>query len=170
MKNLDILKKNHFVLFLIFLGLFLSSCSPSTPYPPRVFFANTEEVVIKPVSTNTVRLVKQPIFTNQSKIAVFNFEAPEGTQGGVLASDMFTSLLENRGLGEIVERDNIDKILREQNLMKGDKTTLSDLEVASRLGKLVAADYMIFGAVTLYQAEPQTISNSHYEKSTSVGG
>ena len=69
---------------------------------------------------------------------------------------MFSSVLQEKGY-QVVERTNIEQVLREQTLIGEKRTDLSDLDVANRLGKLKAADYMIFGAVTLYQVEPQTI-------------
>lgn len=142
---------------MLLLSFFLHACSPQKPYLPTVSFADVAEVVIKPANVNTFRLVDTPLFKEKTKIAVFNFEAPEGTQGGVLASDMFTSILESQAVGEVIERDNIDKILEEQSLLDKGRSALSDLEIASRLGKLVAADYMLFGTVTLYQSDPQTV-------------
>lgn len=141
-------------LVLLSLGL-VSGCS-SPPYFPRTEYGTTEEVVIRPVNPNTVKLQQGHIFKKGSKIAVFSFQSPNLTQGGSLVSDMFSSLLQEQGFS-VVERDNIDRILREQSLVGDTRTDLSDLQIANKLGKLVAADYMIFGAVTLYQAEPQTI-------------
>lgn len=140
----------------------LTGCSPDVPYFPRTYFTSLEDVVIRPVNLNSVNLDEQfhinkkPLFDENSKIAVFSFKTPEGTQGGALVSDMFTALLEEKGY-KVVERDNIERILREQEIIGEGKTSLTDLDIAERLGKLVAADYMVFGAVTLYQAEPQTV-------------
>jgi len=142
------------ILSLLSLGL-VSSCS-SPPYFPRTEYGNTEEVVLRPVKPNTVKLRQGELFSKGNKVAVFSFQSPNLTQGGALVSDMFSSLLQEQGF-RVVERDNIDRILREQSLVGDKRTDLSDLEIANRLGKLVAADYMIFGAVTLYQAEPQTL-------------
>jgi hypothetical protein len=130
-------------------------CTPE-PYFPRTEYGTSEEVVVRPVSPNTVKLREGELFEEGSKVAVFQFQSPDMTQGGALVSDMFSSLLQEQGFS-VVERDNIDSILREQNLVGENRTSLSDLQVADRLGKLTAADYMVFGSVTLYQAEPQTI-------------
>lgn len=133
----------------------ISGCS-SPPYFPRTEYGTPEEVVIQAVEPNTVKIGKGQVFNKEDRIAVFNFKSPDLTQGGILVSDMFSSLLQAQGF-TVVERDNIDQILNEQNLIDDEKILLTDLEIADRLGKLAAADYMIFGAVTLYQAEPQTI-------------
>lgn len=127
-----------------------------TPYLPRTDYGTPEEVIIKPVNLNTVKLKKEALFKNGNKIAVFQFQSPNQTQGGSLISDMFSSLLQEKGFN-VVERNNIEQILREQKIVSEGKTTLNDLGIAQRLGKLIAADYMVFGAVTLYQTEPQPI-------------
>ena len=142
------------ILVLFALGV-VSGCS-SPPYLPRTEYGNTEEVVIRPFTPNTVKLRQGEIFSKDKKIAVFSFQSPNLTQGGALVSDMFSSVLQEKGF-KVVERDNIDRILREQSLADEKRTSLTDLQIADRLGKLLAADYMIFGAVTLYQAEPQTL-------------
>ena len=127
-----------------------------TPYLPRTDYGTPEDVIIKPVNLNTVKLKKEPLFKNGNKVAVFQFSSPNQTQGGSLISDMFSSLLQEKGFN-VVERNNIEQILREQKIVGEGRTTLNDLGIAQRLGKLIAADYMVFGAVTLYQTEPQAI-------------
>ncbi|NEQ77420.1 MAG: hypothetical protein F6K23_33055 [Okeania sp. SIO2C9] len=132
--------------------------SVKPPYPPRTKYGTPEEVIITPPSINSVKRSnsKGAILNKDTKVAVFRFETPEGTQGGTLVSDMLASLLQKNNF-EVVERENIERILREQNLIDEEMTDLENLDVAKRLGKLVAVDYMIFGAVTLYKSEPQTI-------------
>ncbi|MDZ4786783.1 MAG: CsgG/HfaB family protein [bacterium] len=149
------------VLIFVLLTLFgilvgLRGCAASPPYFPRTDYGSAQEVVIKPANVNVIKLVKGSLFQKESKIAVFKFDSPNTTQGGALVSDMFSTLLQQKGF-KVVERDNIDRILREQKLILEGKTIVSDLEVARRLGQLIAADYMVFGTVTLYQAEPQSI-------------
>ena len=140
----------------ICLSLVLVGCGVDPPYSPRTYYESVEDVIIHDVQANSVKLSNKPLLSENSKIAVMGFQSPEDSQGGVLVSDIFSLLLQKDGYG-VIERDNIDHILREQRLVGSGKTTLSDLEVARRLGKLVAADYMIFGAVTLYKSEGQTI-------------
>ncbi|WP_293143177.1 MULTISPECIES: CsgG/HfaB family protein [unclassified Microcoleus] len=151
---------------------FLKIAGPRGPYLPRTEYGTAQEIVIKPIQANTVKLRRNPLFKKGDKIAVFSFQSPNITQGGALVSDMFSSLFQEKGY-QVVERTNIDQVLREQSLIGDQRTDLSDLEVASRLGKLKAADYMVFGAVTLYQVELQTIQlpirvksedRSEYEK------
>jgi hypothetical protein len=147
-----------FTFILAFISIFITSCSPKEPYPPRVSFLSIEDVVIDPVEVNIVKTTNEKIFSGHPKIAVFDFEGPEETQGGVLISDMFTSILERQNIGEIIERDNINQILQEQKLLSQNQTSLNEEEIANRLGKLISVDYMVFGSVTLYQSEPQTIN------------
>ncbi|OJJ19692.1 hypothetical protein BKI52_19360 [marine bacterium AO1-C] len=136
--------------------IFLASCGKTAPYLPDFHYEDAKEVVIKPVKVNSVRATTRPLFNKQVKIAVLNFKSPNNTNGGVLISDVFASALQKNGY-KITERDNIDLILKEQNLISGGSTNLSDLEIAQKLGQLLAADYMIFGAVTLYKSEGQNI-------------
>jgi len=126
------------------------------PYSPRTYYGSVEQVVIKDVKANSIKLSKETLFAKNSKIAVLSFEAPEDNKGGILVSDIFSSLLQQQGF-DVVERNHIDQILREQQLIGTGRTVLSDLEIASKLGKLIAADYMVFGAVTLYKSEGQTV-------------
>lgn len=133
----------------------LTACA-RPPYYPRTKYGTIEEFVIQPPKINSIKTTDKNVLKKGSKVAVFSFKSPSETQAGSLISDMFSSLLQKKSY-RVVERDNIDRILREQNIIEGEKTNLSDLEVANRLGKLIAADYMIFGAVTLYSSEPQRV-------------
>jgi len=134
----------------------LIGCGESKPTYPRTYYDSLEDVVIQPVRFSWVKLTSGPIFAKDSGVAVFSFQSPEDNQGGALVSDVFAAALQREGI-KVVERDNIEKILLEQDLAEGGRAALSDLEVASRLGSLSAADYMVFGAVTLYKSEPQTV-------------
>jgi curli biogenesis system outer membrane secretion channel CsgG len=117
-----------------------------------------ENLVIRPVSFNSFKTSKNSLLKDKNtKIAILSFKDPKNTEVGSFASDMFGSLLKKKGY-QILERDKIDKIIREQKIMQTDKTELTNLEIAEKIGKIKAADYMIFGAVTLYQVQPRTIA------------
>lgn len=126
------------------------------PYMPRTYYAEVDEVIIREISVNSTNVSGDFIIPPNARIAIYNFESPKETQGGILASDTFAALLRQRGL-EVFERDQINRILTEQNLIVEGKVVASDLEIAGKLGALETVDYMIFGAVTLYQSESQTI-------------
>lgn len=141
---------------LIFFLIFLVGCGEDAPYLPRTYYEDIENVVIRDVKINSVKSKNGPIFNKNSKIAVLTFKSPEKTQGGVLVSDIFSLFLQEKGFN-VVERDYINKILQEQKIIMKRQAALSDLEIANKIGKLVAADFMVFGAVTLYNSEGQII-------------
>jgi len=150
----------------VILGILLAIAIPSvikaygwknTLYLPRTYHEKVENIVIRPVNFNGFKQVKESIFSKNSRIAILVFKDPEKTQAGALISDMFTAFLEQEGY-QVLERDNIDRVLSEQQIIEGGSTNLTDLEIAKRLGKLVSADYMIFGAVTLYQVSSQVVA------------
>ncbi|MEM7369774.1 MAG: CsgG/HfaB family protein [Bacteroidota bacterium] len=126
------------------------------PYYPRIVYETVDEVLINEINVNSNKTKLGSIFGQNQKIAILNFKSPENTQGGVLVSDIFSTVLQRKGF-DVVERDNIEQILNEQNLVNSGKTSLSDLEIASKLGRLLSADYMIFGAVTIYDSKGQRI-------------
>jgi curli biogenesis system outer membrane secretion channel CsgG len=146
------------------IGLLMVSCGASAtglagerpPYPPRLYFEDVENVVIQPISVYSVKNFQGALFDENSRIAVINFRSPEDTQGGVLVSDMFASILRREGF-QVFERDRIERILDEQQLAQEGRLALSDSDIADILGGLESVDYMIFGAVTIYESEPQSI-------------
>lgn len=125
---------------------------------PRTYYENVENLVIKPVSFNSFKTSKNSLLKDKNtKIAILSFKDPKYTEAGSFASDMFASLFKKKGY-QIIERDKVDKIIREQKIMQTGETELTNLEIAEKIGKIKAADYMIFGAVTLYQVQPRTIA------------
>ncbi|HQO03338.1 MAG TPA: CsgG/HfaB family protein [Spirochaetota bacterium] len=75
------------------------------------------------------------------KIAVFPFQVRQG-QWGDEFSDAITHHLFKSGRVEVVEREAMQKILKEQNLSM---TGIVDDSNAARLGKLLGADVIITG-------------------------
>jgi hypothetical protein len=130
-----------------------------SPYPPRVYYEPVEDVVIQDIESNYIRLRNSAIFQPGARIAVLNFRSPEGTQGGVLISDMLATSLKDEGFA-VFERDRIDTLLSEQDLASEGAIQLSDLDIAERLGNLESVDFMVFGSVTLYESEPQAVYRS----------
>lgn len=153
------------LVIIIILGIILSISLPisinlvswkSTLYLPRTYHQNIKDIVVRPVNFNGFKKNRGSIFNKESRIAILSFKQPDQTQAGALISDMFTALLQKEGY-QVLERENIDKVLREQEIIESRKTSLTDLEIADRLGNLISADYMVFGAVTLYQVKPQSV-------------
>ena len=129
---------------------------PTPPYAPRIYFEEIESVVIQPVGVNSIKILEGPVFTPDTKVAIYNFDSPKDTQGGILVSDIFAAHLRTKGL-QVYERDEIDRILSEQTLISQGIVTVNDLQIAQKLGNLITVDYMVFGAVTLYRSDGQTI-------------
>jgi len=138
-------------------GLSIPFLSKRIPYAPRIDYGHVEDVIIQDIKVSSVRTTTSPAFTKETKVAIYNFDSPQGTQGGVLVSDSFASALRREGY-QIFERSEIERILQEQQLLTEGRVTVSDLDIASRLGQLGSVEYMIFGAVTLYNSQGQDIS------------
>jgi len=137
-------------------GLPIPFLSKRPPYPPRADYGRVEDVVIRDIAVSSVRANEGPAFGQDVRVAVYTFDAPQGTQGGVLVSDIFAATLREKGY-QVFERSEIERVLREQQLLIEGRTTASDLDIAQRLGQLGAVQYMVFGAVTLYNSEGQTV-------------
>lgn len=156
----------EYAVILIFVAIVLigfAGCSsikkylvPIPPYAPRIYYEDIKNVVIQPVGVNSVKRLAGPIFAPDTKVAIYNFDSPKDTQGGILVSDVFAAHLRARGF-QVYERDEIDRILSEQALISQGKVAVNDLEIAEKLGTLIPVNYMVFGAVTLYRSDGQTI-------------
>ena len=141
---------------ILFVIAILGSCvasktgiaSETPPFFPRTYYEDVSNVVIQDVNVYSVQTVDSPVLNKGSRIAVLNFRSPLDSQGGVLISDIFASLLIGDGY-QVLEREKIEKLLTEQNLIISGNATISDLDIAQRLGNLESVDYMILGAVTL---------------------
>jgi curli biogenesis system outer membrane secretion channel CsgG len=113
-------------------------------------------------------LMAGPARAAEPRVAVFDFDlgnsvtveaevrTDEGKETARLERSRQTNLLTNRlidalvnsGEVTVVERDEIHRIQDEADLSRSD---LSDPDQAMEIGKLVGADYMIFGAITRVQ-------------------
>jgi len=80
-------------------------------------------------------------------LAVLDFEGNEKLKGKVdlKMSDMLTTSLVKTARFEIVERNKIDKVFKEQNFgLSG----MVDENTAAEVGKLLGAEYVVFGSIT----------------------
>jgi len=80
-------------------------------------------------------------------LAVLDFEGYKFLKGkaDLKMSDMLTTSLVKSGRFELVERNKIDKVFKEQNLgMSG----MVDESSAAEVGKLLGAEYVVFGSIT----------------------
>lgn len=88
------------------------------------------------------KLASRPLPT----VAVLRPDATgwRGWEAAEALRDMLVTALAGTGKVEVVEREMLDKILEEQKL---GTTGLVDRETASRIGKLVGAEYVLLGRV-----------------------
>lgn len=93
-----------------------------------------------------VSVNKNADFSKIKRVAVIEFKGPESE----LASEIVTITLLKYG-ADVVERQQLDKIINELNLSKSD---ITDPNTRKKLGKLLSVDAFIVGSVTNYK--PQT--------------
>lgn len=131
---------------------------PKFPEPPVAFYPSPESVIITPVMLDQNK--DQMLVIDPSKtLAIYLFKEPEGSGAGSLVADSLILNLRNRGY-RVVDRDAIDKALREQGMIADRKTLTEDNEVMSKIGKITNADYFIMGAITDYSAKSETVNIS----------
>ena len=80
-------------------------------------------------------------------LAVLDIEGSEKLQGKVdlNPSDMLTTALVKSGRFQMVERNKIDRVIKEQNFQMSD---LVDNSKAIEVGKLLGAEAVVFGSIT----------------------
>ena len=98
--------------------------------------------------TNIVKFRRRynPIMRT-STIGVMSFSASDNSNIGDTAADILSICLLREGY-KIVERQNIKKIIEEQEMAASKRQKLDDREIIQKIGKLTHADYIIFGSVT----------------------
>jgi len=105
----------------------------------------------------------------KKRVAVMNFEygtvessvqAIFGTNQdiGKGISDMLVDRLVNDGVYSVIERNQLDKILAEQNFSNSDR---ADPSTAAKIGRILGLDAIIIGSITQFGRD---------DKSTNVGG
>ena len=77
-------------------------------------------------------------------LAVLPFDTAGDATGGVWIYDGFVNHLINTNRFKVVERSRLDRVLEELNL---GASWLSDPEQAARLGRIVAADFMLLPSI-----------------------
>lgn len=123
------------------------------------FFCSTQ-------STIWVERIKPATFymPGVRKIAIVDFKGPEQS-GSHIASLLQSKLMETEHF-DILERDRLAKILDEQKLSM---TGMMNEATASKIGKLLGVDALVFGEVTMYQVEPDEIGSEKVEKKEGTG-
>lgn len=131
---------------------------PAPPDPPRTNTQTIEQAVNTDPILNFNPIPPLPDLPKRT-FAVMDFlSKKEGEGASVLVADTFYISLSNRGL-KIIERERIRRIAEEQDLlMREGRRSITEEEKAQRIGKLVGADYIIFGAVTEYETQNRDVN------------
>lgn len=140
---------NAACVFVLFMVIISTGCAPSMMVP-----------VIRPAEINLRGI---------NKIAIGEIRG----DGGQIVSDLLTTKLFESGKFEVVDRANLDRIMREHSLNLGGAV---DEKTAAQLGKLVGAAVLVFGNISTFKyelkptkGEPWTdkqggTHQSHYKK------
>lgn len=98
------------------------------------------------------------------KIAIVDFQGPE--RSGSQIATLLQSYLMQSDYFEIMERDQLKRILDEQNLgMSG----VVDETSAVQVGRLLGVDAMLFGEATSYEVEPDERGTEKVEDKVGTG-
>ncbi len=125
------MKKKIQILLTILFAIFLLRCAGSSQISVKV---------LKPAAIHMPGIYK---------VAVVDFEGPE--MSGSQVATMMQSMLMQTQHYEIMERENLKRILEEQNLgMAG----ILDETTAVQVGKVLGVDALIFGQVSQYEVPP----------------
>ena len=124
--------------------------------------APTATPAVATVATNTTTVPAVPVHTGRRKrVVVFDFDyATVQAQTAALfrtnvdvgkgISDLLVRNLVEDGTYSVIERKDLDRILKEQNFSNSDR---ADKDSAAKIGKLLGADAIIVGAVTQFGSE-----------------
>ena len=140
------------ILFFSFLinALFLSGCATNTTSSSKKNVAPQKHggTIFMPSGWDDSIIDRIKAGKSTKKVlAVLDFEGNEKLKGKVdlKMSDMLTTSLVKTARFEIVERNKIDKVFKEQNLgLSG----MVDENTAAEVGKLLGAEYVVFGSIT----------------------
>ncbi|MDK9726384.1 MAG: CsgG/HfaB family protein [Sterolibacteriaceae bacterium MAG5] len=128
---------------------------PTPPMPPKGEWQTVRDIIVTPVALDSRREPWLNVTSGQT-VAIMNFKEQEGNGSGSLVADAFILDLQRKG-HKVVDREHIEKLMKEQGLMAQGATKLTDIELVQRLGKLLQADYLVFGAVTEYKSENREV-------------
>ncbi|HMB56630.1 MAG TPA: CsgG/HfaB family protein [Arenimonas sp.] len=113
---------------------------------------------------------KEPAGKPTIAVAEFKNESNAGWWGSSVGRDlagMLSNELSNTGSFRVVERQKVQAVLEEQNLMASGRAKLSD---AAQMGKLAGAQYLVMGTVTSYEEDTKHNSSGLSFGGVSLGG
>ena len=101
-------------------------------------------------------LAVAPSFAQRATVAVLPVRNAAGIEANVAdaMTEMLITALAKSGKFEIVERQEIERIVQEQNLSS---TDLIDPSTAAQIGKMKGADYLLMAAVTEAGAKSDSV-------------
>ncbi len=118
--------------FILFLPLILSfTCAPPKPYEFRNFSLQESSL----------------LDLRAKRIAILPFEGPYGIEVGKKAAEEFSLQIGKIGKFDIIERERIEELWKEQDL---DKKRI-DENTAVAIGKMLGAHGVVFGTVREYE-------------------
>ncbi|KPA12388.1 Curli production assembly/transport component CsgG [Candidatus Magnetomorum sp. HK-1] len=123
---------------------------PINPKLPEKELTKIEKIVNTNVLINQHRKKNKTLNTN-STFGVLDFKSSSKVTGSLVA-DLFSICLLRKKF-KIVERQNINKIVEEHNMIVSGSQKLSDEDIVKKIGQISSADYLIVGAVTQFHFE-----------------
>lgn len=128
---------------------------PKYPTKPQFFVPDTKDIAVTELNLEYTR---QPSFylKKENAIAVVPFQEPVGSGAGALFADNMLLDLLVKGFN-VIDREQVDRVMRDKGLSVKGKTMPSEVEISEKLGKLVDADYVIYGAITEYVSKNENI-------------
>lgn len=133
------------------------------PSYPKIYTKTVPAVVQTKAIPDSNKNISFSIDKAKDTIAILSLKEPPGSGAGALAADQFVMAFQKKGY-HVIDREQIERVLREKGIIAKGKTTLSDLDIAKKLRSLFAAKYFIFGAITEYNAQNQNIFLPKYVK------
>jgi curli biogenesis system outer membrane secretion channel CsgG len=110
-----------------------AATAPATPAGPK------KRVAVMNFDYGTVRTTVQQIFGSDQDV-------------GKGISDMLVEKLVNGGQYSVIERNALDKILKEQNFSNSDR---ADASTAAKIGAVLGVDAIIIGSITQFGRDDQ---------------
>ncbi|MBT7691912.1 MAG: hypothetical protein HN750_07820 [Gemmatimonadales bacterium] len=108
------------------------------------------EAVHEPVQQVHQTYYRKPGFVSKGKkVAVMDFKGSGVGHGQAFADILATNLFAN-GV-EVVERQNVDALLREFRLAREGNKDLSDTEIIQKIGRMADVDIVIVGGIVEYK-------------------
>ena len=130
--------------------------------------------VATPLVAKTKHASAPPVVHNDGRpivaVAEFKNETNAGWWSGGVGSDLaglLSNELSNTGSFKVVEREKLQSVMEEQNLMASGRAKLSE---AAQIGKLTGAQYLVMGTVTSFESNTGHNGGGFSFGGVSIGG